>query len=109
MDKIPATPKSWVPQPFGPFWLRNWLERHRHPFSFYIHLIGIPMTVAAVPALFLGPWWWAVGLFVGGYALQFLGHAVEGNDAGEVVAVKKWLGLPYVAVAARGEETPGTK
>jgi hypothetical protein len=35
--------------------------------------------------------------------LQFLGHAVEGNDAGEVVALKRWLGLPYVAIAPRSK------
>jgi hypothetical protein len=79
--------------------LRNWLERHRHPFSFCIHLIGIPMTVVAIGLACLGEWWWALGLFVGGYALQFWGHAVEGNDAGEWAAVKRLLGLPYNAVS----------
>jgi hypothetical protein len=39
-------------------------------------------------------WWQAAACFVGGYALQFIGHAVEGNDAGEVVLVKRWLGKP---------------
>jgi len=81
--------------------LANWRERHQHPFSFAIHLIGIPMTVAAFPFLLFGEWWWFAGLFVGGYALQFVGHAVEGNDAGEWVLVKRCLGLPYTAISPR--------
>lgn len=81
--------------------LRNWLERHQHPFSFAIHMIGIPMTVIAIGFWIAGWFWWGVGLFVGGYALQFIGHAVEGNDAGELILFKKLLGLPYVAVVPR--------
>ncbi len=102
-----AKRRTWVPRPFGPRWLRNWLERHQHPFSFVVHLIGIPMAVAAIPCLFLGEWWWAAGLFVGGYALQFVGHAVEGNDVGEIIPIKKLLGLPYVAVSPHWRHPQG--
>ena len=31
-----------------PPWLQNWLERHRSPLSFWLHMIGIPLAVAAV-------------------------------------------------------------
>lgn len=79
---------TWVPRPCGPRPLRAWLRRHQHPFSFYVHLAGIPMTVAAVPLLFQGHWRRAAGLFGSGYALQFLGHIVEGNPPGEVLAIK---------------------
>lgn len=58
------------------------------------------MTVIALPLVFVD-WRWAAGFFVGGYALQFLGHAVEGNDAGEWVLIKRLLGLPYVAISPR--------
>jgi len=90
-------------------WWTHWLERHQHPVNYALHLIGIPMIV-------LGPlsaplfWWlgdswldmgWGLVVFVLGYLLQFVGHAIEGNDAGEIIAVKRWLGLPYVAVAPR--------
>jgi len=100
----------WVPQPFGPGWLREWLKRHQHPISFALHMIGIPMTVlAVVPVLIdvtsVSMWTWTTILFLGGYALQFLGHAIEGNDAGETILVKKWLGMPYTAVAPRWQET----
>jgi len=96
----------WVPQPFGPGWVRKWLMRHQHPISFGLHMVGIPMTIASlVPLLIdltsLSMWGWATVLFLGGYALQFLGHAIEGNDAGEIILVKKWMGLPYTAVAPR--------
>jgi hypothetical protein len=86
--------------------LRNWLERHQHPFSFWIHLIGIPMAVTGVALLFFLPWYWGVGAIVGGYFLQYLGHRVEGNDVGEWAAIKRLLGLPYVSVAPRREPAP---
>jgi uncharacterized membrane protein YGL010W len=84
-----------------PKWLANWLARHRHPFNFALHMIGIPMTVVALPYFFVGSWLLGAILFMGGYIVQFIGHAMEGNDAGEVVLVKKALGLPYVAVVER--------
>ena len=40
-----------VPPPSGPRLLRGWLARHQHPFSFTLHLVGIPMTLLAVPLL----------------------------------------------------------
>ncbi|MEW6252145.1 MAG: Mpo1-like protein [Planctomycetota bacterium] len=89
-----------------PGWLRNWLDRHQHPVSRWLHYLGIPLTVAAVAlaGVQLAQWrwdlWWrpAVLLLVG-YALQWAGHVVEGNDMGEVILVKRLLGRPYVAVA----------
>lgn len=80
-------------------WL-NWRERHQHPVSFGLHLFGIPMTVVGV-AVALVNWWWGVALFAVGYLVQFIGHALEGNDAGELILVKKALGMPYVAVVPR--------
>ena len=44
-------------------------------------------------------WWRPVGLIAVSYILQGIGHAIEGNDMGEVVLIKKLLGRPYVAVA----------
>ena len=89
----------------------NWLERHRHPTSLWLHAIGIPMLVFG---LVLGGWqlihgmwslWWRpVGLIVVSYILQWIGHRVEGNDMGEIILVKKLLGMPYIAVVDR--QTP---
>jgi len=80
-----------VPGPSGPRLLRGWLERHQHPFSFYLHMIGIPMTLLALPLLFRHQWRRGLGLFGGGYTLQFLRHMVEGNPPGEVLAIQRHL------------------
>ena len=84
----------------------RWLERHRNPTSLAMHAVGIPMTIVAIVLACLQQWWWAGGLFVGGYALQFIGHGIEGNDAGELILFKKMLGKPYVAVVPRGGSEP---
>ena len=68
----------------------NFLERYRldhtHPVNKALHTVGIPAIVVAVigaiaDAIFWPMtcvWWW-VGLFVGGWILQFVGHAFEGK------------------------------
>jgi hypothetical protein len=86
--------------------LRNWRERHQHPFNFAIHLAGIPLAVSGLFLLFFLPWYWGIAALVLGYALQFVGHQVEGNDVGEWAAIKRLLGLPYVGIAPRWQKTP---
>jgi hypothetical protein len=82
--------------------LHGWRLRHQLPFNFYIHLIGIPLALLVAPVLlFFLPWYWAVGAFMLGYLLQWVGHLAEGNDLGEWAAVKRLLGLPYVGIAPR--------
>ncbi|MCA9242835.1 MAG: DUF962 domain-containing protein [Phycisphaerales bacterium] len=95
-----------------PAWLQNWLERHQHPVSFWLHMVGIPLTILALPlaAWQLAEWrwdlWWRpAALLVCGYILQFVGHVIEGNDMGEVILIKRWAGKPYVAVAPRYRST----
>ncbi len=76
--------------------LTNYIQRHQNGWNQLLHLVGVPTTfVASAVLLLAGEGWWALGAFLGGYALQFAGHAIEGNEAGEVVLVKRWLGLPY--------------
>ena len=89
-------------------WVRRWRERHQHPASLALHLIGIPLLPwaggLAVVQVIDGAWflWWRpVGLVGLSYLLQWIGHRVEGNDMGELILVKRWLGKPYVAVAPR--------
>lgn len=92
--------------------LKNYLPRHRNRVNQLLHLIGVPLTFVGTPWTILagfGPWW-PCACFLGGYLLQFAGHAVEGNDAGEVVFLKKKLGMTYteygpgVASSCRAED-----
>ena len=84
----------------------NYLKRHQNRANRLLHLIGVPLTfVVSLMLLRRGFGWWAVASFLGGYALQFAGHAIEGNDAGEVVLVKKFLGLPYREFASDTKES----
>jgi hypothetical protein len=77
----------------------NWLLRHQTPFSFWIHLLGIPLVFSGLVLFFFLPWYWGVGAIVVGYFLQWLGHRVEGNDVGEFIPIKRVLGLRVVAIA----------
>lgn len=80
----------------------NYIQRHQHPANQVLHVIGVPLTfIVSLVWLIQGAGWWALGAFVGGYLLQFLGHAIEGNDAGETILVKRALGLPYIEIVPR--------
>ena len=83
-----------------------WYERHQSPVSFLLHLVGIPPTILGVlfvPVYMIGlsipTFLFALALFVGGYLIQFLGHALEGTDPGEIIFFKRKLGLTYVEFA----------
>ena len=73
---------------------RNWLGRHRNATNLALHAAGVPMTVAAVPLALARQWLLAAGLFLGGYALQLLGHIVEGNRSGEEKLLRRLIGRP---------------
>ena len=74
----------------------NWLSRHRNPTNFWIHMLALPVTFLVPPVLMvLGHWLGAGAMFLGGYALQFLGHVVEGNRSGEEMLVRRILGRPF--------------
>ena len=68
-------------------------------------MLGIPLAAAGIPLLFVADWPWGVGAIVGGYVLQWVGHQVEGNDVGELIPIKRLLGLPVVAIAPQYAET----
>ncbi len=96
-----------------PRWLSNWLERHQNPVSLGLHIVGIPLTIAAVvlAGVQLCQWRWDLwyrpaALLIAGYTLQYVGHRIEGNDMGEVVLFKRLLGRPYVAVSPRYRKSP---
>ena len=87
---------------------QKWRARHRHPFDFAIHMIlGIPLLLAGIILLIAYPasWYWGVGALALSYLFQYIGHSVEGNDVGEWAAIKRLLGLPYVAISPRFQES----
>jgi uncharacterized membrane protein YGL010W len=65
-------------------WIDQYGQSHRHPLNRLCHTLGIPMIAVSLPlfvaALFVGGLWPVpVVLFVVGWVLQFVGHAVEGK------------------------------
>ena len=65
-------------------WVAQYGRSHQHPVNRVCHTVGIPLIVLSVP-LFVaatawpGLWRLPLALFVGGWVLQFVGHAVEGK------------------------------
>jgi len=59
--------------------ITNYKSKHQHPLNRLSHSIGIPLIVFAVPVFFFN-WRWALAMFVVGWILQFVGHAIEGNQ-----------------------------
>jgi len=65
-------------------WIAQYAQSHQHPVNRFCHTVGIPLIALSIPlfaVLFLAPSLWPlpVGLFVVGWAFQFVGHAFEGK------------------------------
>jgi uncharacterized membrane protein YGL010W len=63
-------------------WIAQYSSSHQHPVNRSCHTVGIPIIVLSLILgvagfLFHPLWLYAVGLFVFGWILQFLGHAFE--------------------------------
>ncbi len=70
--------------------LGNWLRRHQNPTSFWLHMVGIPASFVVAPLLACAGWWVLAGLsFTAGYAVQMLGHQIEGNRSGEEMLLRR--------------------
>lgn len=70
--------KSWED------WIEEYSQSHQNRWNRLTHTFGIPMIVLSLVLLGLAPfvaglWPWALALFVLGWALQFLGHLIEGK------------------------------
>ena len=65
-------------------WISEYAKSHQHPLNRLSHTFGIPLIVLSLP-LFLATIFWhrlwpaPVALFIIGWALQFIGHAIEGK------------------------------
>ena len=65
-------------------WIAQYSLSHQHPFNRFCHTIGIPLIAVSIPLFAVavavtGFWPVPTALFVVGWVLQFLGHAVEGK------------------------------
>ncbi len=65
-------------------WIEDYAESHQHPINRLTHTFGIPMIMLSLVllpvSLFVGGFWRiALGLFVFGWILQFIGHYFEGK------------------------------
>jgi uncharacterized membrane protein YGL010W len=65
-------------------WVEEYSHSHQHPLNKLTHKIGIPMialSILLIPVSFFvaGFWRVALGLFVVGWILQFVGHYFEGK------------------------------
>jgi uncharacterized membrane protein YGL010W len=90
-------------------WIAQYAESHQHPLNRLTHTFGIPMIVVSLPLMIAGVFWrpvlWiGIGLFVVGWALQFVGHAVEGKPP---EFLKDWrfllVGTQWWAAKMRGK------
>jgi uncharacterized membrane protein YGL010W len=64
--------------------IRQYSKSHQHPLNRLAHTFGIPMVMASIPMMPAGLLWrpllWCgICLFLMGWVLQFLGHAIEGK------------------------------
>lgn len=59
--------------------IQNYKAKHQHPLNKLTHSIGIPLIVLSLPVFFFN-WRWALAMFIVGWILQFVGHAIEGNQ-----------------------------
>ena len=101
--------------------VQDWLARHGRPVSFALHMVGIPLTligVLLVPvyvAILSFPiFLFSFSLFVIGYVVQFLGHALEGTEPGEIAYLRRKLVRSLrkrlrktIAAATPPRQTPG--
>ncbi len=58
---------------------QEYSEQHQTKINRRLHVIGRVIRVIALPVAFYN-WKIAIGLFVLGYLIQFLGHAIEGTS-----------------------------
>ena len=59
--------------------MEDYKAKHQHPLNKLAHNIGIPLIVFSLPLFFFN-WRWALTMFVVGWILQLVGHAIEGNS-----------------------------
>jgi len=82
-------------------WIAQYSSNHRHPVNRVFHTLGIPTILLSGAGFFASIffhrlWPYALGLFLVGWAFQFIGHAFEGkrpeflNDWRYLVVGVRW-------------------
>lgn len=91
------------------FWTREfafYLNEHRHPINRLTHMIGIPILVITG---ILGLWSMSPWLFVGGqaigWAIQIVGHRIEGNKPALLRRKISFLMGPLMVLVELAEQT----
>ena len=79
-------------------YLRTYQRDHQHPMNRLTHLVGIPAIVASLPLLLKRPGLGAK-MFVGGWALQFLGHWFEAKPPSFVSRDWRYLAIGPLWIA----------
>ncbi|MBI3769887.1 MAG: DUF962 domain-containing protein [Deltaproteobacteria bacterium] len=51
---------------------------HQHPANRLLHALGTPVILGSLVTFPVAPWM-SAALFVAGWGLQFIGHAIEGT------------------------------
>jgi uncharacterized membrane protein YGL010W len=60
-------------------WIAQYSTSHQHPVNRACHTVGIPLIVVSIALGAAGFWRTALGLFMLGWIVQFVGHAFEGK------------------------------
>jgi Protein of unknown function (DUF962) len=69
--------------------VRNYISRHANPLNGVLHVFGVPLAPFFCFYLLVRGRFRAAALaFVAGYALQWAGHSIQGNEVGEWTLVK---------------------
>jgi len=81
-----------------------YLAEHRHPANKATHFVGIPLLIAtAVGALLLLDWRLFVAGQVVGWAIQLVGHRIEGNRPVLLKRPSAFLMGPLMVLVELGE------
>ena len=59
--------------------IEDYKAKHQHPLNRLSHSVGIRLILISLLLFFLN-WRWALALLVAGWTMQFVGHAIEGNQ-----------------------------
>lgn len=61
-------------------YMEKYEHEHHNGWNKLLHGIGIPVIFLGIILLVMMQWRWGLVAFVGGWAMLFLGHKIEGNN-----------------------------